>query len=190
MGVLLSGSGIAVPSGSDLSDIIHERRAKIMNDGSSGLGGLGLGIGMSMGMNANNNNRDRENSITARGTVNNSKQADKRSLLGHIREYMGGRSKGYVVNEAGPVAKPGMAEIFTPELKAELVKMQPGSVFGLEQHIVKNITMGLDSIVVSVIYSLLLLCEVLSLFDSFTDTRSSISRLSRTRCCQITLSIR
>ncbi len=162
MGVLLSGSGIAVPSGSDLSDIIHERRAKTMNDGSAGLGslGLGMGMGMSMGMNANNH-RDRENSITARGTVNNSKQADKRSLLGHIREYMGGRSKGYVVNEAGPVAKAGMAEIFTPELKAELVKMQPGSVFGLEQHIVKNIMMGLDSIVVSVIHSLLILRQVL-----------------------------
>jgi hypothetical protein len=73
---------------------------------------------------------------------------DKISLLGHIREYMGGRSKANDDSQHVNGMK-AMAEMFTPELKAELMKMFAGSLFGLEDHLVKNLQMGLDSIVVS-----------------------------------------
>jgi hypothetical protein len=133
VGLLLSGSGMAIPSGSDLGDIIQERRAQRIAAGNV--------IGSSP---FNSISAGRRSYHSATG-YSNAKVNEKKSILGHIRAYVGGRSNAYSTMDQ----MAGMAEFFTPELKAELVKVYPGALFGLEQHFVKNITIGTDSIVVS-----------------------------------------
>lgn len=129
LGILLSGVCLAIPSGTDLSDTIHQTRSKHYP------------VPPSPG----HTNR----------SSTNSRSYDKKSILGHIREYIGGRAGDYVLGDGGGApggaagGARGLVEIFTSELKAELTRIFPGSIFGLEYYLVRSLAMGLDSIVVS-----------------------------------------